>query len=84
MGEKIMRVTPELLVDLLKAPGDTPRTWTIQGPLPEDARLVKVVVDWDGRYIGCILSSSEWPEALENEYRPEVRPVITVHMGGAQ
>ena len=66
----------DVVVELLKQREDWPRAYTVEGALPDDARLVEMLpfADLDG-VLAVWLASDEWEG--EGELR---EPRVTVHL----
>lgn len=82
MGRRLLRVSPEFLVEFLKQREDWPRAYTVFRALPDDARLVGIsVARWhreppEAAVISLWLESEAW-QGTEGEL---LDPCVTVHL----
>ena len=78
MPRGVMYVAIDLILDMCKGPGALARCWTVEQPLPKDARLIEArVVDVEDR-LELVIESAELPERAPNEHLPQLRPIFRV------
>ena len=70
MGKRTIRVAEDFLVDLLKGPGERPRSFTIEHALPSDTRLVGMRPEVMSDQIVFVLESESWDGADVTELLP--------------
>lgn len=80
MGTRTLRVSADLLIEFLKDHDARARTYTVEGPLPDDTRIVEVESrdGWPATHetIRLRLASDAW----QGDTFEEVTPVIRVHL----
>lgn len=70
MGKRVVLISLSLVIEFLKARGGVSRSFTIEHPLPDDARAV------EGYVLPVVLESQQWAGDVLGEVRS---PEITVH-----
>jgi len=62
MGRRVLPVTLEFVLDMVKRQPERPRYYTVERPLPDDARLVDVRVLDGQRVIDLVMESDAWAD----------------------
>ncbi len=75
LGRRTIHVSTWALVEFMKNHNDQERTYTIEGALPDDVRIVGEHWLVDGR-LAIVLESSEWAGIDD---RPLDPPIMTIH-----
>lgn len=77
MGTRVLKISPELLVDFLKAHDGMRRTYTVRAALPDDARIKDGRIAWNqGGVVEVVLESAEWQDHSVSDI--EVLPPVEV------
>ena len=79
MGRRTLAISPEILVGLCKSHDAARRTYTVENPIPDDAKIVGEFVSPHGT-LEVVLESREWPaqkRALPEPVDP--KPTFTLH-----
>ena len=79
MGIRHLLVTADLFVEFFKAHDELARTYTVDRPLPDDARFIETLA-MDNGCLALVLESAEWMGRSDIPLEP---PCITVHYLGA-
>lgn len=61
MGKRILQVSGEFMVEMCKASDGQFRHRVVENPLPEDARLARVMGGASARMVTLVIESDEWP-----------------------
>lgn len=61
MGKRLLEVSPEFMVEMCKASDGRYRTRVVENPLPEDARLARVIGRTSARMVTLVVESEAWP-----------------------
>jgi len=72
-GQRIVRMTPELMEDLL-----VHNDILVKTDLPHNARLVSLWVDDENWSYNLKFESSEWEEMVEGEFIPTIEPEVEI------
>jgi len=72
-GQRIVRMTPELMEDLL-----VHNDILVKTDLPHNARLVSLWVDEENWDYKLKFESSEWEEMVEGEFIPIIEPEVEI------
>lgn len=78
MGRRILQVSIEFLVELLKAHDGAQRSYTVEHPLPDDVRVVEVL-PYSTRMVIAELESAAW-HGISTSPADLEQPQPTVHI----
>ena len=68
MGQKKITICWDMILDLFKATGSL--YGLSMNPLPDDARLIRIIPTSTTRQVELVLESSEWPELPDGSHIP--------------
>ena len=61
MGKRLLQVSAEFVVEMCKASDERYRTRVVENPLPDDARLARVMGSASMRMVTLVIESETWP-----------------------